>query len=1706
MKTPRDGRISSPVSTGGAGTFFEQHVGAYWLAQLLVAGIPPIFTDTTVAEVSFQTQHIGWETDDFLVACETAASTTRKLAGQVKLNFTVSASDDQCKQTIQDFWKDFKNAELFSLDLDRLVLVTQRGSNQLLRHFSGLLDCARAAGNGDDFATRLSTEGFVSSTALRHCGEIQKIITEYEGHELSASDIWSFLSVLHLLPLDVFSSTNRTEADIKRLLAHTVTEGNSIETAGATWNELLTIASAAMSGALVRRRNDLPGELRERHGPIGTSEQRLIGALKDHTEPVLNGIRTTIGQGFHLQRPNVVQDVLDKLESAQIVVLSGPAGIGKSGIAKEALSLLGQNHFAFGFRAEEFSEPHLDNALQSAQIPGTTTALRAVLAAQGRKVFLVESIERLLERSTRDAFSDLIRLVASDPTMRVVLTCRDYSRDQVITSFLQPVGIEPAVAEIPRLDSSELDRLETAFPEIARPLGSPPLRDLLRNPYIVDKALQISWTESDMPRSEREFRDLFWQQIVRDGGSDGPGMAQKRVSTLEQLAVQRASALSPYVSSGDWDEEVIASLRRDSLIRSPEGQPTLVATAHDVLEDWAILQWINERYLAHERSPRKLSEQTGPYPAIRRSYRKWITELVEIEPMGADRFFEAAIFDSEIRALFRDDTLISVLQAPAAPDFLRRHESKFFADDRALLKRAIHLLRVACVKTPEWLGPANTQGSVFNVPDGLAWSTVLELVHRNIDNFTRQESQLLLGLIEDASRGVAWWSPTLDSGEAVASIGYWLLPAFDDYSSDDLLRRTLQVLAKIPNGNADRFEALLRGTGPDSGRYNHISRELREIIYSGLDGLPAARDLPDVVISVASEHMLATDEDARSDGFRGRSLDLYSHFGIKSGLGQAFFPASALHGPWFHLLRHHPRKGLDFLIKVFDHSAEWYANPRVDDRLEPPSEIELTFADGTTRKQWGNERMWCLYRDTHAGPDVLESMLMALEKWLLEFAEQFSERLDKLLLDILRKSDSGSLAAVVASVATAYPHESGESLLVLMSAPEYIALDRNRLLRERDAGAVYDILPNLNVGKEAFYNERRQANQLEHRQFHLENAILSLQFGGFATRVQSILDSQRAALPPIEEQNDKHRVLRLAMHRMDLRKQTVTETPSPPTPEGAPTDSGSPSDEQVSAGRVVHINSKELEPDLKAMVDDSSTQLSAFEALLDMHNWAYQVFGRNISKTHSSAQWRQYLSQAMSTENTDKPDEQFVDMIKGGSGIVAAVCVRDHWEEMTGTEQEWCANRVCRAVMASAYRWDFNERIQRHDSSADRSSAQVLSLLRTKRFDQELEASIAKAFAAAITHPINEVRWHAVWGVRENLWFADRSLALRCLNTLATEAALNASEVQRENAKDWNKRRDTDEIMAEVTTAIRKSFLQQSGIPNDAVEQLDIGGSFGAETNAQILTILSSDPDDPFAVTAYARTAKVLVGWWDADDATDRREMGRERNYDTENTISKRLQEFVMQTKLESAQVILEPILDAVDRHPREINAILDGLRAIEDREPRTSHYWSIWQLFADAIESSGWGARFQKGQDWGSEIMAAIFLRSWWKDDVRHWKSLEGYAHRVHQLFERLPVSSIVLDDYCSFLYHIGEQSLPEAFVPVANSLARGDPQVLLSKSNTIFTLEVMLQRHVYGRPLELKQDLRLRNAVLSLLDALVENGSSAAFRMRDDFVTPAT
>ncbi|MCK9608445.1 MAG: hypothetical protein M0R33_18550 [Methylomonas sp.] len=1692
MNGPSQKRVSSPISTGGEGVFFEQHVAAYWLVQLLVRSIPPILTDTGVTEVHFQTEHLGFNTDDVLVVCARADAATARLVGQVKRSFTISAADDECKKAIGDFWKDFKKAAPFNPQHDRFVLVTLRGTNVLLENFVGLLDCARGAADGEEFERRLSLNGFISKKSVHQCDELCEIVSTLEGTPITAKDLWPFLRVLHVLSLDLHTSTRQTEAHVKTLLALKSTDPDPVASAKAAWDDLLTFASEAGPGARSLKRADLPAALVQAYGEVGANEQRVLTALKNHTDFVLLKIRTTIGPAFHLRRPGIVQKVLAAIKAKQVVLITGPAGSGKSVIGKEAVAFLSREFFAFGFRVEEFAVAHIDESLHNSQIPARATELQAILGAQGRKVLVIESVERLLEKPTRDAFSDLMTLAQGDDGLGILMTCRDYSVEQVQASFLQAAGIDHAVIDVPPLDDTELQEVQAAFPSLAVPLANPALREILRNPYFIDKALQIPWDAGrPLPENERDFRAIFWRQIVCANQNPANGMPRLREEALQELAVRRARALSDYVPATGLNAAAIGLLKQDSLVVSPESNALLVATAHDVLEDWAILQWIEEQHLTDETAFKALSSAIGPHPAVRRSYRKWVAELVDRDAPAADRLFSAAIAQPDVPAQFRDDTLVSLLKAPSAPEFLSRNEAELLANDRAILKRVIHLLRVACVTSPAWLADVRGHSSILSVPDGAVWATVVGLVHRNIGSFGTEDAPLLLALIEDAVRGISWWAPDIDGAEHVAGIAHWLLPHFDHYRGDDARKRILKVIAKIPKAAPARFEAVLRGQIREGWHHDPVAEDFQDILLTGFDGAPTARDLPDLLISAALDRFLATEEYLREEPYGRLTIDVDLYFGIKEHLHHNFFPASAFRGPWINLLSHHPRKGLDFLIQVFNHSAEWYAHPRLHDPLEPAWEVELMFADGTRRKQWVNSRLWGLYRGMTVGPYVLQSLLMAFEKWLLDYAKSHPEGLDAVLLEILQRSDSAALTAVVASVATAHPHRSGEALLVLLSVQDYVEIDRSRMAGEHQSSSLTGLFPDFRADNKIYEEERKKSNALPHRIHDLEAAIANLQLGPLAPRVHAIIDRYIAALPEPKKRDKEDITWQLSLHRMDFRQYDVAEIQ--PAEDDTPADDG-----EEPQKNYIRLEPKPPAPEVQQLVDESKKTLGEMNARLAVLMWGLKTFRRDADSA-DPARWREMLASAKGMDRTaEHPGNS-----RNAPGFVAAVCVRDRWDEMSPEEKDWCVDIICSEVSLHADQWGTIDRLQRFSMLADRPCAFVVPLVLSRPLTETQTPCVRQAFVAALTHPIDEVRWYATWGIDNKFWAANPALALRAVNAIATEAAIADRDWNAEETKCYDKRRTPVTISAAAAADVRGRFWTEGEIAEDAHVRFDITEIFGAEAHAKVLAILGQVPNEPLAVAAHRRASEDLVECWNR--MNDRSPDRLNRNFHREQEISNRIQQFAMRAPDADAKKVLQPILDTVDRHPREVHNVIQGFTTSEDSNPNTPHYWFLWNLFAEQVKSASWLAHLDREHPHGSEVLSTIFLTAWWKDNVRHWRSLEGYAHNVDALFDALPPVWIVLDSYVRFLYHIGERSMPAAFVRISNALRRGNRADMLRESNTVFMLEVLLQQHVYARPLELKRSPALREAILYVLDVLVDSGSSAAFRMRDDFVTPA-
>ena len=292
----------SPLSTGGAGTVFEQHVGAMFLALLLIRGIPAIFRDCRVEEVGFQTRRLGWETDDLLVACS-SRSGPRRLAMQIRRSLTVGKSDE-CKETIQRFWNDF-NADRFNPAKDALVLATLHRTENL-GGFASLLDCARSSPGPGDFKDRLETSGFVSNMARRRYLEIRAIVNNAgPSDSINEERLWRFLRTMYVLFLDFTTDTAQQEATVTQWLALSSRDPDSVDAARATWRDLVAIAADAAPRAKRLRHSDLPPEMHERYGTVPAP---MLQFLMDHSAIVLNCIHSTIGGKTTLPRTEVTTE------------------------------------------------------------------------------------------------------------------------------------------------------------------------------------------------------------------------------------------------------------------------------------------------------------------------------------------------------------------------------------------------------------------------------------------------------------------------------------------------------------------------------------------------------------------------------------------------------------------------------------------------------------------------------------------------------------------------------------------------------------------------------------------------------------------------------------------------------------------------------------------------------------------------------------------------------------------------------------------------------------------------------------------------------------------------------------------------------------------------------------------------------------------------------------------------------------------------------------------------------------------------------------------------------------------------------------------------------------------------------------------------------------------------------------------------------
>jgi len=291
--------------------------------------------------------------------------------------------------------------------------------------------------------------------------------------------------------------------------------------------------------------------------------------------------------------------------------------------------------------------------------------------------------------------------------------------------------------------------------------------------------------------------------------------------------------------------------------------------------------------------------------------------------------------------------------------------------------------------------------------------------------------------------------------------------------------------------------------------------------------------------------------------------------------------------------------------------------------------------------------------------------------------------------------------------------------------------------------------------------------------------------------------------------------------------------------------------------------------------------------------------------------------------------------------------------------------------------------ISRFSLDPSRPAAYILPKVLYEGAPDAPHERVIETIAKSLTHAVSEVVAYAAEGVGQYLNSSRRNFMVRCVGALARKARLVGELMASEARRPYADRRQPPDLERSVLPEIR-ALIVGGGVNVEAeVAQFDVSDWPGQEAASAILTILFYCPDEVVAQDAYERLAHHLAECWEADRD---RKIPRQRNYHFEFECMKRLARFVMQFPVATALAICEPLLNAVDEHPREVARFVEDLVEIEDQADGDSPFWDIWLAFANRVRTSPWIHRLDSRYTSDTELLHKIFFGLLWKDGVRHW------------------------------------------------------------------------------------------------------------------------
>ncbi len=1431
---------------------------------------------------------------------------------------------------------------------------------------------------------------------------------------------------------------------------------------------------------------------------LSTSVIDFVQEISRHTAAVLEPIRSAIvieGNTIKVDRRALVALLKDTLTKSSLVIVSGEAGVGKTAVIKDIYDEVKDKTPFFVFKATEFNVPHVNQLFKDY---GAFTFSDFVREHEefAEKYVVIDSAEKLTDLVRPEVFQEFLSTLLSGG-WKILFTTRLSYLDDLKYAFIELYNSPFEPLNIPGLTQNELVELSVAnefsLPENER------LRKFLQNPFYLNEYLRID-AKGNKNTSYAEFRESIWNRQIARSSCQKDNIHRKREECFLEIACKRAASGHFFVTV-EGQSEALQQLETDEIIKFDSSAGGYFIT-HDIYEEWALERTI-------ERSFRGMSDyelfyqEIGDALANRRSFRGWLSEKLAAKDSDAERLIEATVSNDAIPGHWRDEAVVAALLSNYSGTFIQYFEKKLLeplAYEKSLLRRMLFLIRIACKDADQALLSALEKlqdaqigfSSIMTKPKGSGWASVIDFLNRNKAKVVLHYMHTILPMLDD-------WNRYTKNGETTKAATEIALYYLDDLTKDgefpyssrsEVGEQLIRVILAGSGEVKEQLGEIFRGVIARK-EVSHRSR-YHELVTAALSSIDksaiVAESLPEEIIGLASVTWPYTPPERDGWGSDYRN-DIEQYFNIAPD-HHGYYPASAFQTPILRLLQVAPKETVDFIVAFTNRSIEYFAKTDLGQREVEEVDVYLMPSERPL-KQYISHRLWMMYRGAQAAPTLLESIHMALEKWLLAAAKQASaEVIESWCLHLIKNSRSASITAVVASVALAESSKLFNVALVLFRTKDFFFFELARMQFDMTSRSLYSI------GHDPtglFMNERLRTCDDAHRRWSLENLALQYQlFRGDAEdeemvkrrqeAVWAILDEHYARLPDQAVETDGDKSWRLCLARMDRRKMNI-------------------SSEKKDDGILLTFN-PEIDPDLRKHSEDSQARITEEMQYFPLNLWARHRWQGDEDEYSKYSQYEidckrvvvdtKAVCEGLETDETD--GQRFRRSYRSIPPVACAVLMRDFADKLDSTELELCRG-VLLDYASLPLRGPYEYQI------GDGLDAAINALPLLLRPFPECRDGVKATLLLTLfdRNPVGmKQRFadHAVTAILNTLWKThpqdSNALFLGYLRLQPVYEKL-CETILRENRKKGTYRfhhftviqRFAAEYEQEMAQVLRNELTPDKLPP-------PVDANVDALVTAFLLLPLGTKElhHKAFAIELTAMMAKRVK-------RTSRH--GEEKvDFNTRHRFLHKFAHFVLSADRADIQAYVQPLVDNFKTIDYAEDIFQEFVSA-EDKLNKYDVYWEVWDLFYPCIF-----ALCQQSAYFHSSTTVHNYLLAWpwWRKGAKEWHSLKdrekGFFQRVARDIGSHPA---VLYSLSKLLNEIGSRFALDGIFWVSEILERGvnlaDEKL---ETNTIYYLENFVRGFVLRNRHKVRTTTQIKTAILVILNFLIEQGSVTAYLVRED------